>query len=75
MFKKPFKLQNAHSVSGKDKKKLKERLSIYGPELINSFMDDKDELQVIKVVGSKVVLYQKATSPLFFGLDGDKPTS
>ena len=70
IFKKPFKLQNAHGVSNKDKKKLKERMTAYSPDITNFLLDDKAfaansdskdekeaELLVNKIVGSKVVIY------------------
>lgn len=79
IFKRPFKTQQAHSVSNKDKKKLAARLQIFPQSLSNFILqgsDDADEeLEIIKIVGSKVVLYQRADTPLLFSFDGDKPNS
>ena len=68
IFKKPFKPANAHSVSNKDKKKLRERLACYGEQIIDFLLQDDDEngLQLIKVSGSKVVIYQKGDTPYLF---------
>jgi hypothetical protein len=86
IFKKPFKLQNAHSVSNKDKKKLKDRMVSFGPEITSFVLDDKSfasntdsttdkeaELCINKIVGSKVVIYQRGDTPYLFSPDGDKP--
>ena len=41
MFKKPFKQQNAHSISNKDRKRLKASMACFGPEVTNFLLDDK----------------------------------
>ena len=65
MFKKPFKVANSHSLSNKDKKKLREKLvkqQNYSAELADYIMDDSnydadEELRVCKIAQSKCVLY------------------
>ena len=57
MFKKPFKVANQHSLSNKDKKKLREKLvkkQNYSAQLADYIVDDSnydsdDELKVCKI--------------------------
>ena len=83
MFKKPFKVSNSHSLSNKDKKKLREKLvqkQKYSAQLVDHILSDAnydsdDEFKVCKIAGSKCAYYQRGANPLLFCADGDKLTS
>ena len=80
MFKKPFKVSGSHSLSNKDKKKLREKLEKkqqYSKELADFILDDSnydsdEELRVCKIAQSKCAYYQRGANPLLFCADGDK---
>ena len=83
MFKKPFKVSGSHSLSNKDKKKLREKLvnkQGYSAELAEYVLNDSnfgvdDELRVCKVANSKIAFYQRGANPLLYCSDGDKLNS
>ena len=80
MFKKPFKVSGSHSLSNKDKKKLREKLvnkQGYSTTLVDYILNDAnfgddDELRVCKVANSKIAFYQRGANPLLYCADGDK---
>ena len=80
MFKKPFKVSGSHSLSNKDKKKLREKLvnkQGYSAALADYILNDAnfgddDELRVCKVANSKTAFYARGANPLLYCADGDK---
>ena len=84
MFKKPFKVSNQHSVSNKDKKKMREKLvqkqgySVsFADYILNdeNFDDESSELRVSKIMGTRLAYYSRGQNPLFFSQDSDKLTT
>ena len=75
MFKKKIKVQNSHSVSNKDKKKMKEQLlnNGFGLNEVETLLDDKkyddSELTMEKLQGLKTVIFSRIKTPLFFSHD------
>ena len=79
MFKKRVKISNSHAVSNKDRKILKELMSKldYDKDYVDHFFNDKNyeaegldeddiKLQMDKVQGQRIVMYQRGGTPYLF---------
>jgi predicted ribosome-associated RNA-binding protein Tma20 len=80
MFKKKFKISTHHSLSSKDKKKLKEAMTKfqYEPSSLEQFFDDSnyddEQLVIEKIQGQRSIIYSRAKIPLIYASDS-KPGS
>ena len=68
MFKKAFKVSNSHSVSNKDKKKVREKLvqkqgysAALADYILNdeNYDEDSSELRVNKIMGTRLAYYSR----------------